>query len=62
MNSFWLPIISGVISSAVIDLMAFVKAREKDKSATFDAWLMLGRMTLGALTGALTSLGGGLQV
>lgn len=62
MNNFWLPIISATIASAIVDFTAFVAARQKDKTATFDVWLMLGRMTLGALTGAATSLGRGLNL
>ena len=44
-------ILVGATSAAIIDLTAFVVARQKDPLAKFDVWLALARVMLGALTG-----------
>jgi hypothetical protein len=54
-----LAVMSSVLSAALIDIRTYKKARETDKSATFD-WCLFGtRLVEGAITGVLVGAGFG---
>lgn len=55
--SLIIPVVGSIASAAAIDFNAFVKAREKDRSTTFDWMLFAGRIATGAATGVVTWAG-----
>lgn len=54
--------LAGLIAAIGTDIDAWVKAREKDKTARFDWALAFGRAVKGAIYGALPGMGIGATV
>lgn len=49
--------VPGMLTAAKVDFDAFIKAREKDRTAQFDIVLCLVRVVQGAIIGALSGAG-----